>query len=303
MARSKVAETRQVLAAKPADTALCSWGVSTRALFSLGTRLSGENHAYRSRLRAVLDWDYDSAMARDLDETVTTLESLIADAGGVDRLITPRGWPHLGLVIIDAVFSLQAKYDTVVKPILKNYCDNAPGITWESASTPLQPEHDAQSLLNFFGSKALEERCDILTWNVGPGTAKNGREGYRKADIVVDIANNLVRSGVVTRADFLRVSTTDPSLEWVVREVPGVGFACWKYMLNLSGVEVSKPDTMVLRWLGDVLGVEPSQKAGAALIENATAVLQARGIPVTVRQVDHLVWRKVTGRPLGTEPH
>ncbi|MBU3688537.1 MAG: hypothetical protein FGM29_03105 [Actinobacteria bacterium] len=241
-------------------------------------------------------------MAENLERTVTALEALIAEAGGVDRLITPRGWPHLGLVVLDAVFSLQADYDTVVQPLLERYCDAAPDITWATASMPPPPEHDARRLLEFLEPMTLDQRCQLLTSQVGPGTAKGGQAGYRKAQMVVDVARILVDTGAATRATFVAAVASDTGLEWKVRRVPGVGFACWKYMLNLSGLEASKPDTMVLRWLCETTGAEQTQQAGASLIEQATAVLQRGGAPVTVRQMDHLVWRKVTGRPLGTDP-
>jgi len=242
---------------------------------------------------------YRSGMADHLDATTSAIEALIAEAGGVDRLITPRGWPHLGLVIVDAVFSLQADYDSVVKPLLEHYCDAAPDITWATASVPPPPEHDARHLHEFLEPMTLEERCNLLTSHVGPGTAKGGRAGYRKAQIVVDVARILVDNQAVSRANFAAAAVANPGLEWKVRRVPGVGVACWKYMLNLSGVEVSKPDTMVRRWLRDVIGVTPDAVAGTALIEDATERLQDDGMNVTVRQVDHLVWRKASGRPLG----
>ncbi len=71
-------------------------------------------------------------------------------------------------------------------------------------------------------------------------------------------------------------------------------------MLSLSGVEISKPDTMILRWLREVTGEASTPTDAGALIEMATARLQAGGMDVTVRQVDHLVWRKASGRPLTT---
>jgi hypothetical protein len=238
-------------------------------------------------------------MADDLERTVAALEALIDEAGGVDRLITPRGWPHLGLVIIDAVFSLQADYDTVVRPMLERYCDAAPGLNWATAGDATRHEHDAQRLIDFLDPMPLEQRFDILNRQIGPGTARLGRPGLPKAEIVVQVARELIDRGVIHRADFAAAAVGDPGLEWKVRRVPGVGLACWKYMLNLSGVEVSKPDTMVLRWIHDVIGVNPNAVAGAALIENATERLQDEGLPVTVRQMDHLVWRKASGRPLG----
>lgn len=241
-------------------------------------------------------------MSDPLTATVDGLVALIDDAGGIDRLITPRGWPHLGLVIIDAVFSLQADYGTIVKPMLKRYCEEAPGLTWATAGDDSVPEHDASHLVDFLGPLALEERSRILNRQVGPGTAHGGREGYPKAQIVVDLARSLVDHRVVTRADFVAAAASDPGLEWVVRRVPGVGFACWKYMLNLAGVQSAKPDTMVMRWLAEVTETDLDEVTAATLIEDATSRLQATGLPVTVRQIDHLVWRKASDRPLGADP-
>lgn len=237
-------------------------------------------------------------MDSDLEMATTAVKALIDDAGGPDQLITPRGWPHLGLAIIDAVYSLQADYDTVVTPLLKRYCDAAPGLQWTTASSPRGPEHDAQRLIEFLEPMELEDRCNILNRQIGPGTAKRGLPGVPKAEIVVQVAHVLMQHGVISRADFTEAVFTDPQLEWAVRRVDGVATACWKYMLSLSGIEVSKPDTMVLRWLAEVTGRTPSTTAGASLLENATKQLQEEALPVTVRQVDHLVWRKASGRAL-----
>lgn len=226
------------------------------------------------------------------------LKGLISEAGGVGCLITPRGWPHMGLVIVDAVFSLQADYDTVVKPLLARYCRSAPDLDWLTATEKGRPEHDGQSLVNFLELMTLEERYLILNRQVGPGTAKKGGQGLAKAEIVVRVAKNLVSHGVVTRADFVAASVTRPEIEWAVRRVPGVGYACWKYMLNLGGVEVSKPDTMILRWLHEVTREHLDPVAAAGLVENVTASLRRGGLEVTVRQIDHLIWRRASGRNL-----
>lgn len=152
-------------------------------------------------------------MSDHLDATTLAIATLVAEAGGVDRLITPRGWPHLGLVIIDAVFSLQAGYDSTVRPLLERYCDAAPDITWVTASVPPPPEYDARHLLEFLEPMPLGERCNLLTPHVGPGTAKGGRHGYRKAQGVVDVARILVDNEAITCADFAAAALADPGLE------------------------------------------------------------------------------------------
>ena len=38
----------------------------------------------------------------------------------------PRGYPHSGLAVVDAVFSLRAVYDTHVVPVINHYCCGIP---------------------------------------------------------------------------------------------------------------------------------------------------------------------------------
>lgn len=238
-------------------------------------------------------------MGDHVETVVAGISDLVGEAGGVDRLATPRGWSHMGLVIVDAVFSLQAPYDSVVKPLLARYCGAAPGISWVGINAQT-PEHDAEDLVDFLGAKTLEQRYGVLNRQIAPGTARGHRVGIPKADTVVAVARVMVDHGSTTRDGFVLSATRDSSLEKAVRKVPGVGYACWTYMLSLSGVEVSKPDTMILRWLREVTGEASTPTDAGALIEIATARLQAGGMDVTVRQVDHLVWRKASGRPLTT---
>ena len=237
-------------------------------------------------------------MADQLEEVALALAALVQEAGGPDAVITPRGWQHMGLVIIDAVYSLQADYDTVVLPMLKRYCDTAPDLDWLTADGPLHGEHDAKTLIEFLGPMEVERRCEILNRQIGPGTARNGRPGKLKAEIVVEVAGVLVDHNAGTVDKFAIAGVDDPQLKAEFLWIPGVGIACWKYMLNLSKVEAIKPDTMVLRWLDQTLGSTPTPSDGAALIEAATARLQDRGLKVTIRQIDHLVWRKASGRSL-----
>jgi len=237
--------------------------------------------------------------AEQLETTHNALVQLIDEAGGPDRLITPRGWRHMGLVIIDAVFSLQADYDSIVMPMLKRYCDAAPGLSWSTVNDSALPEHDARKLIDFLEPMSLERRYEIFNRQIGPGTAKRGGPGKPKAEIVVEVAQAL--GNATTYTTFVEEASSNHELKWKVLEVPGVGFACWKYMLNLSGAEVTKPDTMVLRWLERVVGAIPSPSDGAALIEGATKRLQEDGMNVTVRQIDQLVWRKESGRVLTVE--
>ena len=218
------------------------------------------------------------------------IEALIGEVGGVTQLITPRGYPHLGLAILDSMFSLRARYDTVVVPILVRYCEANEAIRWEQRFEPLQTEHGAQALLDFLGPKTSAERCEVLSRHVAPGTST------RKADVCVQIAEVLVENGVDTHIQLGTVLDEKPGLEWDVRKISGVGPAAWRYLLNLSQIEKVKPDVMIVGWVEKQLGRSVGQVEAAHLVEAATAILQQGDLDVSVRTVDHLIWRAQSGR-------
>ena len=229
----------------------------------------------------------------DPQQKVTAaLRSLVEQAEAQGALITPRGYSHLGIAILDAVFSLRSRYDSVVVPTLKRYCEAA-GLDWSDLDAA-QPEHGAQALVDFLGPKSSEERCEILTKHVAPGT------NTRKADLCVEIAQVLVDNGVDTHASLAVVLEESPDLESKIRNLAGVGPAAWRYLLNLSKIEKVKPDTMIVRWVSKVLGEKVGQKEAARLIEVAAAEIQGQGADPSVRTLDHLVWREQSKRSLTT---
>lgn len=233
----------------------------------------------------------DMTQTNDPQQKVTeALRSLVDQAEKEGALITPRGYSHLGIAVLDAVFSLRSRYDSVVVPMLKRYCEAA-GLDWSNLDS-VEPEHGAQALVGFLGPKSTEQRCEILTKHVAPGT------NTRKADLCVEIAQVLIDNGVDTDTPLAIVLEESPDLEWKIRKLPGVGPAAWRYLLNLSKVEKVKPDTMIVRWVSEVVGEAVGQKEAARLIEVAAAELQGQGADPSVRTLDHLVWRKQSKRPL-----
>jgi hypothetical protein len=221
--------------------------------------------------------------------TRDALRRLIAADGGAEALKTPGGYPHMGVIILDAVYSLQANYDSTVVPLLQRYCEAVPGLSWPLPEGR-RPEHTAQDLIDFLTTLDIEARLDLLNRQLAPGTSRSRKGPVLKVDAAIAVAKTLLAEGISTRDDFVQ-RAHEPHVEKKVRDLPGIGIACWRYLLNLSGAENVKPDTMILRWLNGTLGEQHSPKAAAKIIEDATALLQGEGIHVTVRQIDHLIWR------------
>ena len=232
-----------------------------------------------------------SWLVREVPDVVDAVEALVFAAGGAGSLIEPRGYPHLGVAIVDSLFSLRADYDTVVVPLLRRYCDGC-GLGWDERFNASAHQHGTGALIGFLGPMSTDQRCALLNRQVSPGTSK------RKANVCVEVATVFDQAGIDSTTELAHAVRRSAALEWAVRDVSGVGPATWSYLLNLSRVEVSKPDTMVVRWVETVTGHRPSQAEAAVAIEHAAEVLASRHHGLTVRMVDHLVWRAASGRSL-----
>lgn len=79
----------------------------------------------------------------------------------------------------------------------------------------------------------------------------------------------------------------------------GLGSVSFDYFRVLCGVEATKPDVMVRRWLAGVLGSTPGVRAARELVAALTDELARRWhTDVSKRTVDHTIWRMASGRSL-----
>ncbi len=146
------------------------------------------------------------------------------------------------------------------------------------------PWHGASALLGFLRSTPADERFGILGWQ----TTVEG--GFRRADLVLRIANLFLSYGVDDVVDFARGIGISEHLERDVLAIGGVDEEMWHRLLTCSGGNLVKPDSCVVAWVRTILFDDSvSAAASACLIETATGNLQARGALFTLRQVEHLI--------------
>lgn len=141
------------------------------------------------------------------------------------------------------------------------------------------PEEAATTL---FGSQAK-----------APGTSR------LKSVAVHDAALALRGAGVRTTED-LRATSSDDALQTMAKRarlsVGGLGPASWRYLLMLAGVDGTKPDIMIRRFVTPAVGAE--QTVGA---ERARAAIEGAAAELGVRTflLDHTVWRLQSARWAG----
>lgn len=230
---------------------------------------------------------------RPRDAVRTALLHLYEAAGGAASVRAPRGYAHLGLAVIDAVYSLRAQYDRHVVPVIEAYCVGTTGLEEKGARFASNgPEHGVDALLAVTRDLTENELVAKFGGNrqCAPGTR------IRKAVVVRNLADALAVRGVLVRAD-LQARWSEPGVEYAVLRVCGIGPAAWRYVLSLSGVERVKPDTMVTAWVRQAVGDSSITPVDAANLLESAAIDLGRDA-LTVRAADHLVWRAASGRPL-----
>ena len=201
----------------------------------------------------------------------------------------PRGYPHLGLSIIDAVFSLYANYASVAN-VIDRYCSQVDELKSEGARFDGSiPEHTIGSLLAVVDPLSEEELLSLFgNRQLAPGTK------IPKAMVVRNAAHALKDSGVIKRLDLKEANLCQ--VEKVVRMVPGIGVAAWRYLLNLAQIEEVKPDVMVARWIRGVTHDDSISYIEAADLLKTAALGLDRPSEHPVRTADHTVWRFESGR-------
>jgi hypothetical protein len=200
----------------------------------------------------------------------------------------------MGLIIVDAVFSLGARYDTVVVPLLMRYSEAVYSDFWATKDLEDPPEHGAKELL---GTLSKIGAGKYETFNRQKIRRRN-RNHLDKVSVVEELAKRLIELKAGTTEDFRSRASTQTGFEYKVRLVPGVGVACYRYLCNLAQLQRLKPDTQVVAWANTALGSSHSPEVVARLLETVADTL-VRDLGVSIRQIDHLIWRKQTGRQLG----
>ena len=193
-----------------------------------------------------------------------TDEQLTAYAGG---------WPnHLPMAILDAIYSIQARYTTSngkgLLPRLKTFKETHP-----------QAAQDLRELLK------------LSTADIEAILGRGKTSGTSKAQAALQVAKNLTEltPPVYTAHDFNYVEADH---EHAYRSVHGLGKVTYHYLGMLLGYGDVKPDTWIVRAVQRVadthqLGLDITPALARHIVTEAHKVTE-RG--ETVTHLDHAIW-------------
>ncbi len=225
--------------------------------------------------------------------------------------ITPDGYPNAsGLALIDAIYSANSHYGAVINVIRRVKqelgIDDGTEFTVEDLISHLRTivasceshEDKEEALKVFFGNRSFST-------NGLPKALQVGIIGLAMLAMGKDANSGLFPLN--STADFERINQLpiDQRIKVLDRfereftKYRGMGPATYRYLMLLNGVQVVKPDRMVIRWLAKVLGRSEaliSPRQAAELLEEAANTLQAQGYPFSVIAGDHVIWQIESGR-------
>lgn len=224
-----------------------------------------------------------------MDESPSDLVDRIADRVAV---LGPRAqgqrWASLSACVLDAVWSIGARYDAVVVPVVQRVLE--PGA--QGALLSEVAGDDVYSLPRFLKNFPDELALIAASRNRQRTSTRNG---VTKAQAALSYARILVENGLHELGDVQRLAA-EPALhsrvDRALSRVPGEGLHGIRrgYFWLLCGDDDQvKPDRMVLRWLAPH-GVTDPSTAKQLLVDVAARLSARSGAPVTPRAVDHAIW-------------
>ena len=210
------------------------------------------------------------------DDKDAVLRSVDALLGNPDQWIEPSGYRQsLALASIDSVFSLRTRYSSVVS-VLNRYRD-------ARRRAGADPDSDgARELLETITAAGGVEAAaqTLFTKNLSPGTR------ILKVESLVRGVTALQEVGVETAQD-LREKAADPEVRRAWLGQLGLGKASWDYLLMNVGVDGSKADTMLIRFVANALSTDERITPGRAQ-EAVHAAADSLGVSRKI--LDHTIW-------------
>lgn len=233
---------------------------------------------------------YGQVLAKLSGHDLQVLGELTTAVAALDPAPRTQRWRSLTYCILDAVWSIGARYDSVVVPLVRRVAaEHGDGDPLVPVLEPLPPD---PAPLHAFLSR-FSDRNPLSAHTNRQRTSPRG--GSLKADVAQAHARVFVDHGVNTLHDIdvlIRDRQRCEHVDATLRRLPGEGQHGVRrnYLWMLTGDEdLVKPDRMVLAWLARH-GVETDALGATLHLRLIAQHLTASGRPITPWEVDHAIW-------------
>ena len=214
--------------------------------------------------------------------TTEELDAVVTALGGLPEATWPGGYHQTGLAVLDAIYSVNARYEPTVRNVIARYRAHRPSADADSASDLISAIDGAGGPARF-AAEVVKNRQRTSSTN-----------GILKSDAARQCAHVLVDLGM-DRAEQVRAAVGTADIERLKRgwlavkgQHSGITFRYFLMLLKVPGV---KADRMIHRFIREVIGHDLDDEGAAELISAAADEL---GMDATA--ADHRIWSATSKR-------
>lgn len=200
-------------------------------------------------------------------------------------------YQHLSLCVIDAIFSINARYSSV-QNVVERYCRFYNLQNYRNNYTCLPDRVDQESISTFL-KKFNETSLETFTTKIFNNRCRtSSRSGILKSEAVFQFASVLQVHAIEYLQDVPNIISNVP-FEQSIISIPGqTSGLSLRYFLMLAGSDdLIKPDRMIVRFLQMVLNKSITPKEAQCIISEASFQLRDMYPTITPRFLDNVIWK------------
>jgi hypothetical protein len=191
-------------------------------------------------------------------------------------------YTHLPLCVIDSVFSIGVKYESVTNTI-NRFCSY-----YKIDKFSKCIEYSTTYFLELMAKVTLKDLTEKVFNNRQRTSPTNG---ILKSEAVILFLLLLQKYNIEKRRDIDRLLIND-KFETEVKMIPGQRSGIsYKYFLMLAGSDnLVKPDRMLLRFLEGITNINISRDDCQIIIQKVVHKMNNNGFNLTPKKLDNLIW-------------
>lgn len=200
------------------------------------------------------------------------------------RLRPEHDYASLPLCVVDAVFSIAARYEAVTKPTVIRFAQ-AQLPEWPLYGRGNSLEHSVSEAIKSLDRFSPEQLADTVFKNRQRTSTRNG---ILKAEASLLFMKALLNAGIDRYSDLTAERLAGAEID--IRKVSGQNIS-YDYFVLLAGGQTVKPDRMIVRFVAEALSaptVAPTTAKEATI--GAAQILQKEFRHVDVRLLDSEIW-------------
>ncbi len=226
------------------------------------------------------------------DRLVRLLESLRSTLN-LSEPLNPEEYAYqsLPLCILDAVFSINAKYEST-RNVVERYCRHY-SLRRVREDPLCLPPVEEQEPVSAFVEKIIQLGPEKFAGTVLANRQRTStRSGIMKSEAALRFAQVLKLHKVEYFQDVEKIQGKE-SFENAVMAIQGQGTGITvRYFYMLAGSnDLVKPDRMILGFLRDQLGENLSKDEAQRVLSEACNALESEYPHLTTKTLDHHIWR------------